>query len=145
VHGRGGLTAGVAPPPWLRQLERALESDGEDALVHGLVVLTGVAGDGVALGEDEVRGAGRRALLLLATGGDPRRGLDLRGRAVSALAAELDAPSRRNDLAAGLVAVREQAGGLAHVGELLRQLETDPDTAWRAFCAGRLALALEED
>ena len=48
-------------------------------LATSLVVLAAVAGADVALDEDERRGAARRALLRLAAGGDPARGLDLNG------------------------------------------------------------------
>src|SRR5207244_7691813 len=49
----------------------------------------------VALDPDELNGALRRAILLLATGGDPQRELALDSRAVVALADELDRKSTR--------------------------------------------------
>lgn len=76
--------------PWLLDLERSLaERGGPEDLAVALVVLASVAGARVPIGEDEVRAAARRALLLLAAGGDPERGLDLDGRPVSALADDL--------------------------------------------------------
>src|SRR5437899_1694408 len=59
------------------------------------VPLSLLAGREVTLEKGDLRGARRRAVQLLATGGDPRRELDPDGRAVSALAADLDSPKRR--------------------------------------------------
>nr|MBA2462332.1 hypothetical protein [Actinomycetota bacterium] len=64
----------------VRELLQALEQSGEE-LGPPLAYL---AGRDVALGEGEVRAALRRAELLIASGGDPRRELELDGRAVSA-------------------------------------------------------------
>lgn len=126
--------------PWLAQLERSLAEDADgDALAVGLVVLASVAGANVVLGEDERRAAGRRALLLLAAGGDPERGLDLDGRAVTALADELRTVDRQLALEDGLRELRTQATGLPHVTEALRALSDTPDVAWRAYAAALLA------
>ncbi len=122
---------------WLEMLER-----GE--AVDALPVLAYAAGIEIELG-DEAAGATRRALLLLAAGGDPHRGLDLNGRAVTALALELDAPARRGQVAAGLVGLEQQAQGLPGVLEALARLRRDPDLAWRAYAAGVLADSLDED
>ena len=54
-----------------------------------LPVLAYVAGQAVELVEEELNGARRRALLLVAAGGDPHRELGVRDRAVKALAADL--------------------------------------------------------
>jgi hypothetical protein len=108
-----------------------------------LPVLAYAAGLEIDPGEDGP-GAVRRALLLLATGGDPRLGVEeLDGRAVTALAADLDDPARRAELAAGLAALREAAEGLPNVGAALDRLAADPDLAWRAWAAGLLADSLE--
>src|SRR5207247_9770271 len=64
---------------------------------------------------DELTPALRRAMLLLAAGGDPQRELELGGRAGSALAAELGRPGRRPEVSRGLGALAEGAAGLAHV------------------------------
>jgi hypothetical protein len=136
----------VSPAPWLVELERALaEDEGTEALAIGLVVLATVAGRDVHLDEDETRGAARRALLLLSTGGDPGRGLDLHGRAVSAMADDLRTVDRQIALEDGVKELRIQAEGLAHVSEAIHGLVEAPDVAWRAFAAGVLAQELEED
>jgi hypothetical protein len=136
----------VSPAAWLLNLERSLaEDEGTEALATGVVVLATVAGRDVHVDEDEARGAARRALLLLSTGGDPDRGLDLHGRAVSAMADDLRTVDRQIALEEGLRQLRVQAEGLPHVSEALHGLTEAPDVAWRAYAAGVLAQALEED
>jgi hypothetical protein len=131
---------------WLSELERSLAgSDGTDMLATALVVLAAVAGDDVPLDEDEVHGACRRALFLLTAGGDPERGLDLNGRAVSALADELRTVDRQLALEQGLAELRAQAKGLPHVSEAVHALADAPDVAWRAFACSLLAEELGED
>jgi hypothetical protein len=102
------------------------------------VALALLAGREVPLDEDELRGALRRSLLLLASGGDPRRGLELDGRAVTALADELDAPERREALLAGL---RSLAGEVPEADALL----AEPELAWRLYACGLLAEELAAD
>lgn len=130
----------MVQPGWLVELERSLsEDESGESLAVALVVLASVAGAAVELAEDERRGAARRALLLLTAGGDPSRGLDLDGRAVTALAADLDRPERRAALATGVAGLRAEATGLAHVSEALRGLAGEPEIAWRAFACSLLA------
>jgi hypothetical protein len=117
---------------FLQTLEPRL-AGGEEIEVE--VSLSLLAGQGVEIEEDELRAARRRAVQLLATGGDPRRELDPEGRAVRALAADLDAPARREALAAGLVSLREAADGLPAVSERLERLLEDRETAWRWFAS----------
>ncbi len=112
--------------------------------VDALPALAYAAGIEIELG-DEAHGATRRALLLLAAGGDPQRGLDLEGRAVTALAEELDDPARRVRVAAGLVRLEQQAHGLPGVLQAIGTLRRRPDLAWRAFAAGVLADSLADD
>jgi hypothetical protein len=97
-----------------------------------------VAGQSVQLDEGELRPALRRAMLLLAAAGDPHEQLELDGRAVTALADELDAPERRAELVRGIDPLREAAEGLPSVEAALEQLG-DEDLAWRAFACALLA------
>jgi hypothetical protein len=130
----------VSPAPWLVDLERSLAEDaGTDNLAVGIVVLASVAGQQVPVEPDDVHGAARRALLLLAAGGDPERGLDLNGRAVTAMAEELRTVDRQLALEQGLVDLRFQAEGLPHTSEAVHGLMHAPDMAWRAYAAGLLA------
>ena len=127
------------PPPWLADLERTLAGDDEDSLAVGVVVLASVAGSEIRLDDEERDGAVRRASLLLAAGGDPNRGLDLDGRAVRAVAADLDEPLRRDSLVSSLAHLASQAQGLPHVSEALHGLLDAPDIAWRAYACSLLA------
>jgi hypothetical protein len=134
------------PPPWLRELEQRLANGPEaNALPEALVALAAAAGREIELDEDEVRAATRRSALLLAAGGDPLRGLDLRGRAVESLSADLDDSARRASLGRGLAALREEAVGLPHLSEALHALIEDAETAWRAYACSLLAEALAGD
>lgn len=131
--------------PWLVGLEASLAEDaGEDSLATAIVVIAAMAGRDVHV-DDEVRwGATRRALLVLAAGGDPARGLDLNGRAVTGLADELRTSDRQLVLEGGLRDVRVDAAGLPHVTEAVRALLDAPDVAWRAFACSLLAEELGE-
>ena len=106
-------------------------ADGEPVEVE--VSLTLLAGQRVDIAEEELRAARRRAVQLLAAGGDPRRELDPQGRAVSALARDLETPARKEALAAGLASLREVVDGLPKVSERLEGLEKDVDRAWRWY------------
>ena len=133
------------PAPWLADLERTLAEGDEDSLAIAVVVLASVAGTEVRLDAEERAGAVRRALLLLAAGGDLNRGLDLGGRAVRALATDLDDPERREILASALARLVSEAERLPHVSEALRGLLDAPDVAWRAYACSLLAAALGAD
>jgi hypothetical protein len=128
---------------WLHELERALAEDetGEE-LATALVVLSSVAGEYVQIPEDEAHGASRRALLLLTAGGDPDRGLDLNGRAVSALAEDVRTVDRQLAFERGLDELKAESKGLPHVSEALAALRATPDVAWRAYACSLLAEAL---
>lgn len=82
---------------------------------------------------------------MLASGGDPSRGLDLDGPAVTRLADELDEPERREALEDGLFRLLERATGLPHVTEAVRGLLAARDVAWRAYACSLLAEQLGDD
>src|SRR5919109_2720444 len=130
--------------PWLADLERSLASD-EETLDVAVVILAAAAGAAVHIDEEEAHGASRSALLLLAAGGDPERGLDLHGPAVSSLADDLRTVDRQLALEQGLSDLRVQAAGLPHVSEALHGLSSAPDVAWRAYAAALLAEELGGD
>lgn len=127
---------------FLGRLESALTGGGE---AHADEVLAFLGGRLVEVGEDELRGALRRAVQLLAAGGDPFRGLDIEGRAVRSIADDLDAPDRRSELGRGLGRLRAQADGLPLVTSRLEALEEEPDRAWRWFACALLADELGDD
>jgi hypothetical protein len=135
----------VETPPeraFLAGLESRLAA-GEQVEIE--VSLTLLAGDEVELDEDELRGARRRAVQLLAAGGDPRRELEPDSRAVSALAHDLDSPARRASLIAGLASLRDTVEALPEVTARLERLVTSEDLAWRWFACTLLAEELVED
>lgn len=95
-----------------------------------------VAMQSVELDAGELAAARRRALLLLASGGDPRRDLEPDSRAASSLAADLDSLHRRASLQASIAALRAEADGLPSVASALDGLAADGELAWRwAACA----------
>jgi multidrug resistance efflux pump len=101
-----------------------------------------LAGQAVELDVGEARGALRRAELLLAAGGDPRRELEPDGRAVTALAADLDGEDVRAQLRAALEQLAAEADGLPRVAAAVGELLADDELAWRSFACARLAEAL---
>jgi hypothetical protein len=104
-----------------------------------LPVLAFVAGASVEIDESELNGARRRALLLLAAGGDPHRELDVDDRAVKALATDLYSDERRAQLGRGIdeLVLRVRDLGAAREGALF--LAGDVDLAWRLYALGLLA------
>lgn len=123
---------------WLRTLERADPTE-------QWTMLCFLAGRSVSVDEDELNAAIRRAELLLAAGGDPRRELDPFGRAATALADDLDAPERRAQLRSGLEGLRADVDGLRGAREALSLLLGDVDIAWRVYATALLAEALAEE
>lgn len=120
----------------LGQIEALLADGREDA---GLASLALVAGSEIDLPEHELNAAVRRSVLLLAAGGAPSRELELHGRAVTALAADLDAFAPRTQLAEELASLRAPASGLPLVEGALARLLADRELAWQAFACAVLA------
>ena len=126
----------------MRDVLELLEARAGDDL---LVSLAWLAGQDVVLDQDELKAAIRRAELLLATGGDPRRELDLDGRAVAAVAADLDDASARDTLEDALARLTADSEGLAAVSDGLARLRAQPDLAWRSYAGALLAEAIGDD
>jgi hypothetical protein len=123
----------------MREALEVLESGSRDAVLLGLAWL---AGREVELDRDEVKGALRRAELLLAAGGDPRRELELDGRAVTALAEDLADPAARDQLEDALARLTAGSEGLAAVSDGLARLRAQPDLAWQCYACALLAEAI---
>jgi hypothetical protein len=104
-----------------------------------LAVVAYLAGQRVDLPEAELNEARRRALLLLAAGGDPRRELSVDDRAVKALAVDLWNDARGRALAAGLDELALAARGLPRMRDAVLYLVRDIDLAWRLFALGLIA------
>lgn len=107
-------------------------------------ILAYIAGRGVEIPERELNEARRRAMLLLAAGGDPHRELGLDDRAVKAVAADLWSEERRAQLVSGVDQLALLARHLPRVRDATLFLATDPDLAWRLYALGLLAEELGE-
>jgi hypothetical protein len=104
-----------------------------------LPVLAYVAGQAVEIDEDELNGARRRALLLLAAGGDPHRELGVDDRAVKAIAADLFTEERRETLGRAIDALVVRVRDLRATREAALFLAADVDLAFRLYALGLLA------
>jgi len=108
-------------------------------------VLAYLAGGEVDLPDGELNEARRRALLLLAAGGDPHRQLGIDDRAVKAIATDLWSEERRGRLAGGLDTLALRARDLPRVREAVLVLAGDLDLAWRLYALSLLAEELGEE
>ena len=104
-----------------------------------LVALVWLVLGELPIADDELNATRRRAMFILAAGGDPHRDLDLNTVAAERLAGELDSPERRQALHNALGAL--EAEGLPAVQDGLSALQADAELAWR--CLG-LALLADE-
>jgi hypothetical protein len=111
----------------------------------GEALLAFVAGTRVEIPEEELTSARRRAMLVLAAGGDPHRELELDSPAVDALARDVSSVERRAALADGLRALREDVVDVPLVAALITRLEEDPELAWSAFALALLADQLTDE
>src|SRR5918994_5511551 len=125
----------------LEELEPRLREWGDG---QACAMLALVASDGVSLPEQELAAARRRALLVLAAGGDPHRELELDGRGVTGFADDLDSPARRNELQASLRVLRAHADDLPRAVFLLDAMLEDGALAWRSLAVALLAEELGE-
>jgi hypothetical protein len=126
----------------LEQIEPALREAGD---AEACAMLALVARESVSVPDEELQSALRRTLLVLAAGGDPHRELEIDGRAVSSLADDLDAPSRRAELQSAMSALKERAEGLPRATYLLEALVEEPELAWRFLAVALLAEELAEE
>ena len=126
----------------MRELLELLEAGPGDNLLPGLAWL---AGQDVELDPDEVKATLRRAELLLASGGDPHRELELDGRAVTSVADDLDDPAARDQLEDSLARLTTASEGLTAVSDGLARLRAQPDLAWQSYACALLAEAIGTD
>jgi hypothetical protein len=108
-----------------------------------VVVLCWLVKDDVAIDEAELNGARRRAMFVLAAGGDPHRDVGLDAVAAERLAGELDTPERRAQLAVALDEL--PAENLPVVSAATESLRADPELAWRSFALSLLADELADE
>jgi hypothetical protein len=109
-----------------------------------LPVLAYLAGRSVQLDDAELNGARRRALRLVAAGGDPHREHDVDDRAVKAIAADMYTEERRDELARSIDALVLRVRELPVAREAALFLAGDVDLAWRLFALALLAEELGE-
>ena len=109
-----------------------------------LPVLAYIAGQAVEIEEADLNGARRRALLLVAAGGDPHRGLAVDDRAVKALAADLHTDERRRQLGRSIDSLVLRVRDRDTAREAALFLAGDVDLAWRLFSLALLAEELGE-
>jgi hypothetical protein len=99
--------------------------------------------DELPIPADELNAARRRALLVLAAGGDPHRDLEPGSPAVVRLADELDSAERRKALQTALSGL--EAGGLPVVTVALDRLRADSDLAWSTAALALIADELADE
>jgi len=104
-----------------------------------LPVLAYIAGQSVEIDDEDLNGGRRRALLLVAAGGDPHRDLDVDDRAVKALATDLYTDERREQLGRSIDALVLQVRERPVAREAALFLAADVDLAWRLFSLSLLA------
>ena len=132
------VTAGIRAR--LEELERSGLDPRSSEL---LVVLCWLVKDHVPVDEATLNGARRRAMFVLAAGGDPHRDVGLDSVAAERLADELDTPERRAQLAAALDEL--PADDLPTVAAAVKSLRVDPELAWRSFALSLLADELADE
>jgi hypothetical protein len=132
------VTAGIRAR--LKELEGA-ELDPRSSELQ--VVLCWLVQDEIPIDEDELNAARRRAMFVLAAGGDPHRDVGVDSIAAERLADELDTPVRREQLATALGEL--PADGLPAVTVAVESLCADPELAWRSFALSLLADELADE
>jgi len=119
------------------RLEQLEESDLDPRSSELLVKLCWLVREDVGIPEAELNAARRRAMFVLAAGGDPHRELDLGSVAAERLGAELETPERRAALGAALDAL--PTADLPAVAGAVEALRAEPELAWRSFALALLA------
>ena len=125
-------------------LDGLLQRVDEGELGDPLPVLAYIAGQAVEIDDEDLNGARRRALLLVAAGGDPHRDLDVDDRAVKALATDLYTDERRAQLGRGIDKLVLRVRDRQTAREAALFLAGDVDLAWRLFSLALLAEELGE-
>jgi hypothetical protein len=125
----------------LEHLEPYLEQASADQAAAMIALL---AVERVGFDADRLSAAVRRAVLVLASGGDLRRELTFDDQVVAGLARDVDDGERRSELTAALQELRGWTDGLPGATSAIDALLGDPDRAWRALATAVLADELTE-
>jgi hypothetical protein len=120
-----------------------LEGSELDSASELQVVLCWLVQDRVTVDDDALNAARRRAMFVLAAGGDPHRDVGVDSIAAERLADELDTPQRRTQLAAALDGLPTE--DLPGVTAAVQSLRADPELAWRSFALSLLADELADE
>ncbi len=126
-----------------RKLEELERSELDPRSSELQVVLCWLVQDEIPIDDGELNAARRRAMFVLAAGGDPHRDAGLDSIAAERLADELDTPVRRAQLAAALAELPTE--DLPAVTEAVESLCTDPELAWLSFALSLLADELADE
>jgi hypothetical protein len=132
------VTAGIRA-----RLEELEGSELDERSSELQVVLCWLVQADIPIDEDELNASRRRAMFVLAAGGDPHRDVGLDSIAAERLADELDTPQRRAQLAAALAEL--PADDLPAVTAAAESLRADPELAWRSFALSLLADELADE
>jgi hypothetical protein len=126
------------------EVQALLERVEAGELGDPLPVLAYIAGQRVELDGEELNAAKRRAITVLAAGGDVHRDVDIDDVSVKRLAVELHTEKRRAQLGAGVDELALRARDLPRVREAALYLAKEVDLAWRLYALGLLAEELDE-
>jgi hypothetical protein len=126
------------------RLDEVLAQVDTGSLGDPLPVLAYLAGQAVEIDEAELNAARRRALLLVAAGGDVHRELGVDDRAVKSLAADLYSDERREQLGRSVDVLVAHVRDLPVAREGALFLASDIALAWRLFALALLAEELAE-
>jgi hypothetical protein len=107
------------------------------------VVLCWLVQREIPIDDGELNAARRRAMFVLAAGGDPHRDVGVDSIAAERLADELDIPERRAQLTRALEAL--PTDDLPSVTAAVDALRADPELAWRSFALSLLADELADE
>ncbi len=119
------------------RLEQLEESGLDPRSSELLVMLCWLVQGNVMIPEADLNASRRRAMFVLAAGGDPHRELDFGSIATERLAAELETPERRAALGAALEDL--PTADLPAVASAVEALRAEPELAWRSFALALLA------
>lgn len=125
------------------RLEELEGSDLDSRSSELKVVLCWLVQHEIPIDIGELNAARRRAMFVLAAGGDPHRDIGLDSIAAERLADELETPDRRVRLAAALEEL--PADGLPTVTAAVESLRADSELAWRSFALSLLADELADE
>ena len=132
------MTAGIRA-----RLEELEGSELDERSSELRVVLCWLVQDHVTVDEGSLNAARRRAMFVLAAGGDPHRDVGLDSIAAERLAGELDTPQRRAQLVTALDGL--PTDDLPAVTAAVASLCADPGLAWRSYALSLLADELADE